>query len=73
LPKQQGNVIEAQIRYFLGNEIAGFIGLEPEPIKDKLISAINSLMAFKNRISTPSHSYEKMMADHVRLRKKFIG
>jgi hypothetical protein len=73
LPKQQGDVIEAQIRYFLGKEIAGYIGLEPEPFKDKLIAVANSALSFKNRLIAPTHSYEKMMADHVRLRKKFIG
>ena len=73
LPKQQADVIEAQIRYFLGKEIAGYIGLEPEPFKDKIISVINSVMALKNMMSTPANSYEKMMADHLRLRKKFIG
>lgn len=73
LPKQQADVIEAQIRYFLGKEISSYIGLDPEPFKDRIISVINSILSLKNRMTPPSNSYEKMMADHVRLRKKFIG
>jgi hypothetical protein len=73
LPKQQADVIEAQIRYFLGKEISFYIGLDPEPFKDKIISVINSILSLKNMMTSPSNSYEKMMADHVRLRKKFIG
>jgi hypothetical protein len=73
LPKHQADVIEAQIRYYLGKEIASYIGLKSEPVKDRIISGINKIIFIKNRLATPSNSYQKMMADHVRLRKKFIG
>ncbi len=73
LPKHQADVIEAQIRYYLGKEIASYNGLESEPLKDLILSGINKIIFIKNKFTTPSHSYEKMTADHVRLRKKFIG
>lgn len=73
LPKHQADVIEAQIRYYLGKEIASYIGLESEPLKDRIISGINRIIFIKNSLAAPSHSYQKMTADHVRLRKKFIG
>ncbi len=73
IPPQQAAFISAQIRYCLGKEVADYIGLQPEPFKDKITSIVNSLKAIQNRISSPSNSYNKMMADHVRLRQKFIG
>jgi hypothetical protein len=73
IPAEQATFISAQIRFCLGKEVADYIGLQPEPFKDRITSVVNSLKAIQNMLSAPTNSYDKMMADHVRLRKKFIG
>ena len=73
IPPQQASFIEAQIRFYLGKEVAGYIGLQPDSFKDKVTSLVNSARSLKNMLAAPSDSFDKMLAEHVLLRKKFIG
>jgi len=67
-PWLAAQLVENQIRYFLGNEIADMLDLEKKPGKDALVSVINR---FKNQINKRFHvsTYSTMMKNHERLKQ----
>lgn len=67
-PWLAAQLVENQIRYFLGDEISDMLKLERNPGKDALVRVINK---FKNSINKRFHvsTYETMMKNHERLKQ----
>lgn len=67
-PWPAGQLVESQIRYFLGNEISDLLKLEKNAGKDALVRVINK---FKNSINQYFHisTYNSMMKNHERLKQ----
>ncbi|MCU0369261.1 MAG: hypothetical protein MUF39_10585, partial [Cyclobacteriaceae bacterium] len=68
VPANQAYLINAQVRHFLGPEIAGYLGLKPEPLKDTLTDFMSSFMELKNLLSIHPDSFEKMIANHQQIK-----
>jgi hypothetical protein len=56
--------IDAQVRHFLGPEVADYVGLEPEFIKDKVTNLFSSFKEWQNLFSIHTSTYETLMANH---------
>ncbi|TVQ10334.1 MAG: DUF2236 domain-containing protein [Bacteroidetes bacterium] len=67
-PWPAGQLVEHQIRYFLGEEISDMLKIEKNTGKDALIRVINKV---KNGINRHFHfsTYNTMMKNHERLKK----
>ncbi len=67
-PWPAGQLVESQIRYFLGDEISDMLKLEKSTGKDALVRVINKL---KNGINRRFHvsTYKTMMKNHERLKQ----
>ena len=67
-PWLAGQLVENQIRYFLGDEISDMLQLERKPGKDALVRVINK---FKNGVNRRFHvsTYSTMMKNHERLKQ----
>lgn len=68
-PAAKAKFIDAQVRYFLGAEVSGYLGLKPDYIKDRITGFMNSIKEMKNFFSVPEGSYKIMMAGHGELKK----
>jgi hypothetical protein len=68
VPANQAYLINAQVRHFLGPEIAGYLGLKPEPLKDTLTDFMSSFMELKNLLSIHPDSFQKMIANHQQIK-----
>ena len=67
-PWPAGQLVENQIRYFLGNEIGDILKLEKNNVKDALVRVINKI---KNGINRHFHisTFNTMMKNHERLKQ----
>ena len=68
VPPDQARLVASQVRLYLGNEVAEYIGLERNPAQDKLAATISVLKSTQNLFSVHSSSYQKMMVQHLLLR-----
>jgi ER-bound oxygenase mpaB/B'/Rubber oxygenase, catalytic domain len=71
VPLSQADLVPSQIRYYLGNEVAEYIGLTSDPSRDRITSAVSSLKALQNMVSVQPDSYQNMLSQHSLLKKKF--
>ncbi len=71
VPSSQAELVPSQIRYYLGNEVAEYIGLTSDPSRDRITSAVSSLKALQNMVSVQPDSYQNMLSQHSLLKKKF--
>jgi hypothetical protein len=71
VPPLQAELVPSQIRYYLGNEVAEYIGLTSDPSRDRITSAVSSLKALQNMVSVQPDSYQNMLSQHSLLKKKF--
>jgi hypothetical protein len=67
-PWLAAQLVEHQIRYFLGDEISDMLKIEKNQGKDALVSVMNR---FKNKINRHFHvsTYKTMMKNHERLKQ----
>jgi hypothetical protein len=68
VPPRQAIFIESQVRYFLGPEVAGYLGLEENPIRDGITSMMSSFKELKNIFEVHRPSYATMIANQQRLK-----
>ena len=73
VPPSQAALVPAQIRFYLGNEVAEMIGLASDPVRDRITSAMNSAKALQNMLSIQPDSYYQMLSQHSLLKKKFTS
>ena len=63
----------SQIRYYLGEEVAEYIGLPIDPIRDRLAATISTFKSLQSMLSVQPNSYQKMFSQHMRLKKRFTA
>jgi hypothetical protein len=68
VPPRQAIFIESQLRYFLGPEVAGYLGLEENPIRDGITSVMSTFKELKNIFQVHTPSYMTMIASQQRLK-----
>ncbi len=68
VPPRQAIFIESQLRYFLGPEVAGYLGLEENPIRDGITSVMSTFKELKNIFQVHTPSYMTMIANQQRLK-----
>jgi len=68
VPPRQAIFIESQVRYFLGPEVAGYLGLEENPIRDGITSLMSAFKELKNIFEVHTPSYATMIANQQRLK-----
>lgn len=73
VPADQAELVSSQIRFYLGNEVAEYIGLPSDPIRDKLAATLSTAKSLQSMLSAPPDSYQKMISQHALLKKKFAG
>lgn len=69
-PKREAGFIESQMRYYLGPEVSGYLGLSEDPIKDQLITWANAWQEMQNIFSLPRHQLPQLMSNLGSLKKK---
>jgi hypothetical protein len=57
----------------LGNEVAEYIGLPSDPIRDKLAATLSTAKSLQSMLSAPPDSYQKMLAQHAFLKKNLAA
>lgn len=63
-PADQAWLMEAQIRYFLGDEVSDLLGLRSEFVKDKIATLFSTTKEFQNFLSAHKSSYQTMLNNH---------
>jgi hypothetical protein len=60
IPPNQSHLVESQMRYFLGEEISGFLALKTEAVKDHLVSGVNAIQSIRNFLNPegPSKKFD---------------
>jgi hypothetical protein len=71
VPPDQADLVPSQIRFYLGNEVAEYIGIPADPLRDKLAASVTTFRSLQNLLSIPGDSYAKMLVQHEQLRKRF--
>lgn len=72
VPTLQAELVPSQIRFYLGAEVADYIGLSPDPIRDRVASSISTFKSLQNMLSVRPSSYQNMLFQHLLLKKKFL-
>jgi hypothetical protein len=67
----QRELITSQVRFFVGPEAATCLGLNPNPIRDRLVSSLTTFKALQNMLSLKMDSYNAMLLQHQQLKKAF--
>jgi hypothetical protein len=71
VPPEQADLVPSQIRFYLGEEVAEYIGLPVDPIRDKLAATVSTFKSLQSMLSVQPDSYQKMLSQHALLKKKF--
>jgi hypothetical protein len=71
VPPEQAELVPSQIRFYVGNEVAEYIGLPLDPIRDRIAETVNTFQSLKNMLSVQPDSFQKMLIQHSLLKKKF--
>ena len=71
VPLEQAELVPSQIRFYLGNEVAEYIGLPIDPIRDRIAYSINTFKSLQNMLTVQPSSYQQMLLQHSLLKKKF--
>jgi hypothetical protein len=72
VPSWQAKLVPSQIRFYLGNEVAEYIGISSDPVRDRITSSISAFQSLQNMLTVKSGSYQHMLHQHTMLKKKFI-
>jgi hypothetical protein len=73
VPRDQSDLVSSQIRFYLGNEVAEYIGIVSDPIRDNLAATVSTFKSLQSLLSVQPDSYQKMLSQHSLLKKKFIA
>ncbi len=72
-PPEQARFIDSQVRYYLGREIAGYVGLQADPMSDSIQALISELTAIRNIFKVHLNSYQRMLRNHQQLKRLITG
>jgi hypothetical protein len=73
LPKGLGNLVESQIKYFVGPEVAEILDLKSTSYRDLVVKIMGSIKKYKNYYVPHRPTYDKMKKDHERLRELYLN
>lgn len=73
VPPGQADLVSSQIRFYLGNEVAEYIGIASDPLRDKLAATVSTFKSLQSLLSVQPDSYQKMLSQHSLLKKKFTA
>lgn len=65
-----GYLLDSQIRFWLGADVADCLGLPENPIKDNIVQTMNSVREVGNLFGVNANSYEQMLEQHKRLKQR---
>jgi hypothetical protein len=71
VPPDKADLVPSQIRFYLGNEVAEYIGIISDPFRDKLAATVSTFKSLQSLLSVQPDSYQKMLSQHSLLKKKF--
>lgn len=67
----QNALVQAQIRFYIGDQVARYLGLPQDPIKDRIVSSINTFKSLQNMIAVKPSSYQAMLVQHQQLKNSY--
>jgi hypothetical protein len=70
-PAPAGYLIESQVRYFVGPEVAVLLGLKKHLIRDRIVTGINQLQQRINKRFVNPHSYDIMIKNHNEQKNRY--
>lgn len=68
IPKRQLPLIEAQIRYWVGGEVADMLGLPKQSLQQSLVASLNAFRELLNLLRPMQDSYKKMLENHQQMK-----
>jgi hypothetical protein len=71
-PPEQVRLIDAQVRNLVGDEVARYIGLEPDYLRDRISLVFQEFTTLQNLFKVHTISYSRMMENHERLKQLII-
>jgi hypothetical protein len=72
VPGWRASLIESQIRLYVGNAVAEYIGLGSHPIRDRVASWMGDFQSLKNLLTIKTGTYGEMLMQHELFRKKVM-
>lgn len=72
VPSWQGVLIRSQVRSYLGDEVAGYVGIQRDRLRDRITSSLRSFQSLQNMLMVKEGSYQKMLFQHSLLKKKIL-
>jgi hypothetical protein len=72
VPPEQAALVPSQIRFYLGKEVAEYIGLPSDRIRDRVAATVGTFKSLQSMMSGPPNSYQEMLSKHMLLKKKFV-
>lgn len=70
VPSFDGFLLDAQIRYWLGEAVADCLGLPAQPVKDSMVQSINSFRELGNLFRSGGNTYAQMLTQHQKLKAR---
>lgn len=70
IPSWQADLVHSQVRHHLGAEVAEYIGLAGDPIRNGIVSFLSEFQSLKNMLTIQNGSYHKMLSQHLMFRQK---
>lgn len=71
IPGAEKNLMDAQIRYWLGSKVADCLDIKSDWVKDTAVIMINSIRNFRNGFAPEENSFDTMIENHLRVRAQF--
>jgi hypothetical protein len=72
-PKEQLPLLQAQVRYWVGNEVADLLGLQAQPLRSSLVSSLNSFRELINIFQPTQHSLALVLKNQEKMKQWGVG
>lgn len=72
IPANQAAFVESQIKYFVGDGVADYLGLQTNALHDQFAGLMNTTQQFRNFLSVHTGSYGSMMQKHATLKRQVL-
>lgn len=68
VPSIDGYLLDSQIRYWLGENVADCLGIPAQPFKDSVVQSVNSFRELGNLFRIDTNTYSQMLTRHQELK-----
>ena len=68
VPSIDGYLLDSQIRYWLGENVADCLGIPAQPFKDSVVQSVNSFRELGNLFRINNNTYSQMLTRHQKLK-----